>query len=167
MYSEVYISKKTSFLVILITVTVAFCLLSLPSWLGWESFKGIYELAVLLVTAVAVFAYIRRRFYEYTYIINGDIITVKLKIGSKETTECQLSLKDVVKVASDVKMRELKREDGVKTVSRCNGDLFGTAGTCIVYNDSEKDGASALIFRPSPKFTEILQNKRIDNEGKL
>ena len=122
---------------------------------------------MLIAAAVAVFAYIRRRFYEYTYIINGDIITVKLKIGSKETTECQLRLKDIVKVTFDAKMSALKKDDGVKTFLRCNGDLFGTAGTCIVFSEPEKEGACALIFRPSAKFTEILQNQRIDIGDKL
>lgn len=167
MYSEVYISKKTSFLVILIMVTAAFCLLSVPVWIGWETFKGIYELAVLLAAAVAVFLYIRRRFYEYTYIINEDIISVKLKIGSKETTLCQIRLEDVVKITADAKIKQLKNSENVKNVLRCNGDLFGTSGVCIIYRDSEKKSNLALIFRPSEKFTEILQNKRLDKSEKL
>jgi hypothetical protein len=167
MYSEVYISKKTSFLVILITVTAAFCLLSVPVWIGWETFKGIYELAVLIAAAVVVFLYIRRRFYEYTYTINEDIISVKLKIGSKETTVCQVRLEDIIKITADVKIKQLKKSENVKTVLRCNGDLFGGSGTCIIYYDIEKGSNSALLFRPSDKFTEILQNKRIDNSDKL
>ena len=167
MYSEVFISKKASFVVILIAVTVTFCLLSLPSWFGWESFKGIYEIAVLLVAAVAIFSYIRHRFYEYTYIINEDIVSVKLKIGSKETLLCQVPVKDIIGVYTDGKISGFRKNNGVKTVYRCNGDLFGAAGMCVVFKDAEKNGVSLLVFRPSEKFTEILQSKRIDNTEKM
>ena len=163
MYSEVFASKKSSFLIILILVTGAFCLLSVPSWIRWESFVWIYELAVLLLTAFAVYALIRHRFYEYTYIINEDIIAVRLKIGSKESVVCRLYLRDILKVSADAKIGSIRKDDGVRIISRCNGDIFGAAGTCIIYNDEESGEKSALIFRPSEKFTEILQNKRIDN----
>ncbi|MBQ4627943.1 MAG: hypothetical protein IJB44_02570, partial [Clostridia bacterium] len=64
MYSENYSSKKTSFWVIILMFTVAFCLLSVPSWFSWVSFKGIYEILVLIGMSVALYSYIRRGFYK-------------------------------------------------------------------------------------------------------
>jgi len=165
MYSEVLASKKSSFLIVLLLITASFCLLSLPSWIGWKSFVGIYELAVLLVTAFAIYAVIRHRYYEYTYIINEDRIAVKLKVGSKESVVCRFLIKDIVKVSSEEKAVSIKKNDGAKRISRCNGDILGTSGTCIIYNEEENGEKAALIFRPSEKFSEILQNKRIDNQS--
>ena len=82
MYSENYKAKKVSFWFILISVTAAFCLLSLPEWLGWKQYSGFYEMFVLIAAAVVMLNFIRRAFYEYTYVINEDIVAVSLKVGS-------------------------------------------------------------------------------------
>jgi hypothetical protein len=95
------------------------------------------------------------------------VIGVTLNIGSKETTVCRFHVNDILKIAENAKISEIKKNDGVKTVSRCNGDLVGSSGTCIIYTDTEKNSPAALIFRPSAKFTEILQSKRIDNRKEL
>lgn len=152
---------------ILVLVTAAFCLLSLPSWLGWKDYVGIFELAVLIALAFAIYAVIRQSFYQYTYIINEDVVAVRLKIGSKESVICRLLINNIVKVSVDEKAGAIRRNDGVRKISRCNGDILGTSGTCIVYNEEETGETCALIFRPSEKFTEILQNKRIDNNVQM
>lgn len=161
MYSENYNSKKTSFWVIILMLTVAFCLLSVPSWFSWVSFKGIYEILVLIGMSVALYSYIRRGFYKYTYIINEDIITVVLKLGSKDTVLCMIPIGNIHDIQSDMPSGSFK-EKGIKNIMRCNGDLFGSKGMNIVYTDAETGTLSVLIFNPSEKFTEILQSKRID-----
>ena len=85
MYSENFKAKKISFGIVIAAVAVAFCLLSLPEWLGMEQFSGIYEIIVILAASFALLTFIRRSFYEYTYIINEDNITVCLRIGMKES----------------------------------------------------------------------------------
>lgn len=161
MYSENYNSKKTSFWVIILMLTVAFCLLSLPNWFGWGSFQGVYEIIVLIGMSIALYSYIRRSFYRYTYIINEDIITVVLKLGSKDSVICQVPIGNIHDIQSDMPPGSFK-EKGIKNIMRCNGELFGSKGMNIVYTDAETGTLSVLIFNPSEKFTEILQSKRID-----
>lgn len=167
MYSENYKANKLSFWLVLVCVTVVFCLLSLPEWLGWEQYSGFYEIIVLIAAAVLMFNFIRRRFYEYTYIINEDIITVCLKVGSKDSVICQIPVNNIIDVFENKDLDSVKKEYGVENIVRCNGDMLGNKGTNIVYIDPEKTVKSLLIFMPSEKFTEILQTKRIDNHVKI
>ena len=164
MYSENYKAKKISFWFILISVTAAFCLLSLPEWLGWKQYSGFYEMFVLIAAAVVMLNFIRRRFYEYTYVINEDIVAVSLKVGSKDSVICQISVGSIIDIVENKTLDLLKKEYGVENIVRCNGDMLGNKGTNIVYVDPEKNVKSVLIFMPSEKFTEILQTKRIDNQ---
>ncbi len=167
MYQEVLPCKKISYLLLFAVIAVAFCLLSLPTWLNWTSFSGIYELLVLVAGGFVVLSLVRRGFYEYTYIIDDETVSVKLKIGSKDFIICALRICDIVCLCENENISVLKKDHGVKNIMRCNGNMLGTDGLNIVYRDPELNVMSVLIFKPSQKFTEILQDKRLDKQAKM
>ena len=162
MYSETYKSGKRTFIYILLAFIAGFCLLSVPNWIGLEQFVWIYELAVLLATVFFVYHILRISSYTYIYIINEDVLAVKLKVGIKETVLCAMKIEDISLVSCNIPRKDLRKKHGVKSIFSCNGELFSPNGTDIVFFNRDTSLVSALIFKPSEKFTEILQSKAID-----
>ena len=152
---------------ILSVILMGFILLSITSILPITSFKWVFELAIIILTAYAVYNLIKKRCYTYTYYIIDGKIAVELSVGHKTDVLCAFELSDIVSVNND-NIKKLKEEYECSLVYRCIGKSDDSKSTQIIFKEgAEQKKNCMLVFMPDTEFLQILNEKRLDIQAKI
>ncbi len=166
-YTEIYKNKSRSsapVLSVIIACGVAFYIISVS---GIKDYVWVFQTTVLLAAAVGIYFLLRIRFYEYVYSVSDGEISVVLRIsGGKEQTVCLFSgdlIRGIYDI-SEVPIKVLKKQNGIKTVYNCTGSFAPGKGTAVVFSEPEKNSLSLLVFCPGTKFLQIISGKSVDKD---
>lgn len=151
MYQENAPKGRGAFLPILGMITAGFLLLCLPHWIGWTQFVWVYELFILCGTVAGIYWLIRRRVCEYSYLIVGDEVVIRGRLGSRETIVAQCSGRDVVSFTP----WSPQQASSVRLRGRSFGVFDKKQAWLLIYRDGEEQ--KGVLFQPSRRFVELLQ----------
>lgn len=167
MYKQQYTTKSKSLPMILSVVLMGFILLSVSSLLNITSFMWIYELAVIILTAAAVYHILKKSCYVYTYHILDDKVAVELSIGQKTDTLCVFKIEDIISLNNE-DIKKLQEEYKTDLVYKCIGKTDISKSTQIIFKEgSASNKTSMLVFMPDTEFLQILNEKRLDIQAKI
>lgn len=169
MFEEIAPKRTGAFRDVFLIVVGGFVLLSLPSWIPAlfeiPYLKAVYEFLVLLAVALFIFRFLRSYATEYRYVLADSVLTVYGKIGARETVlaEVHLTGEAVLIPLSEGKTIPGKQSEKPYRYS------YGVSDKKSAYLLSfpMQNGKNALIFQPSAKFVEILQQLILDKSDKI
>lgn len=157
--------KGNPFWAILLVVTLSLCLLALVSWLKIESFKWIFELAVLIAAVAAVYYVLRVRYMEYSYTVIGDTLVFKQNMGKGERYIFSLDFCNLRRLIPGKEVDAEAKRLGVSAVSKYYIPATELPVWGLVYYDTTYNCEKILTFKPSEELLAILSKKTIDKQG--
>lgn len=167
MYKQHYTTKSKSLPMILSVVLMGFILLSVSSLLNITAFMWVYELAVIILIAAAVYSILKKSCYLYTYYILEDSVAVKLSIGQKTDALCAFKIEDIISVNNE-DIKKLQEKYKTDLVYKCIGKTDISKSTQIIFKEvSVPNKTSMLVFMPDTEFLQILNEKRLDFQDKI
>lgn len=160
MYKQIFTAKAKSLPMILLTVVIGLIMLSVPTLFNITSFVWVYELAVIVFTAYAVYKIIKKSCYVYTYCIIDGAVSVKLNVGQREDLLCAFEICDIISI-NNGKINEIKEANNCRLVYKCIGGGDPAKSTQIVFREeSSPNTISMLVFMPDTEFLQILNEKK-------
>lgn len=172
MYEELAPRRNGAFRDVFLVVLVGFVILSLPDWL--EPYNtvldlpyatAIYEFFVFFAMGLGVYSLIRLYSAEYKYTLVDSTLTVVEKIGARETVVAQLTVTGESRLIPLTEAGEYIKENNIKPRKISYGVSDKNRAYLITF--PMKNGKNAMIFQPSVKFVEILQQIALDKQGEM
>ena len=167
MYEEAAPRKNGAFRDIFLIVLSAFLLLSLPNWIPFTipMMKAVYEFLVFAAAAIAIFCFLKKYAVEYRYCLLGATLYIKGKTGARESVFLAVPLESVTHFSPLKDARASLKAIGWKIgrVSMGVSDRNDAYLLTYVENGMEK----AVVFQPSNKFVELLQQIPLDKCEKI
>lgn len=169
MFEEVAPKRTGAFRDVFLIIICGFALLSLPNWVSalfaFPYVKAIYEFLVFLGIGLLIFRFLRSYGTEYKYSLVDSVLTIRSKIGARETIVAQIYLSAESELIPLSEANELIRKNQWKK----RRITFGVADKKMAYllTFPIQNGNSALIFQPSDKFVKILKQLPLDKQEKM
>ena len=167
MFEEIAPRRNGAFLYVFLTVVFGFVALSLPNWLEPYATPfdlpyaiAIYEFLIFAAMAMSILRVIRSFSVEYKYILLDATLTIKEKVGSRETSVQQVTITAKTELVPFSQGEALLRPYKHRLRRICYGVSDKKSAYLITFPKMEGD--SVLIFQPSPKFVELLQQIALD-----
>ncbi|MBO5248373.1 MAG: hypothetical protein J6B54_03635 [Clostridia bacterium] len=169
MFEEVAPKRKNAFRVVFLILLCGFILLSLPNWLSGlfalPYLKAVYEFLVFLGIALLIFRFLRFYGTEYKYSLADSVLVIRSRVGSRETVLAEIPLTGETRLVSFSQAAEVLREN--RTLPR--PVFYGVSDKKRAYllTFPLQAGVYGVIFQPSDKFVEILQQLLLDKSEKI
>lgn len=164
MFEEVAPKRTGAFRDVFLIILCGLILLSLPNWIpllfGFPFVEAIYEFFVFLGIVLLISRFLRSYGTEYKYALVDSVFIIRSKVGARETVVAEVNL------TKDSKLIPLKDSADLKEKRRIS---YGVSDekTAYLLTFPMQNGKSALIFQPSDKFVEILQQLLLDKSEKM
>ncbi len=165
MYEEIAPKRVGAFRNVFLIVLCGFVFLSLPGWIpklfDFPYVKAIYEFFVLLSVGLLILRFLHSYGTEYKYILVDSVFMIRTKSGAKETVVLEATL-----TRDSELIPYLDAKQAGKTVKVFS---YGVSekNTAYLLTFPMQNGKSAVIFQPSHKFVEILQQLLLDKGEKM
>ncbi len=169
MFEEVAPKRTGAFRDVFLIILCGFVLLSLPNWIpvlfGLPLVKAVYEFLVFLGIVLLIFRFLRSYGTEYKYALVDSVFMIRSKVGARETIVAEINL------TAESALIPLKDSEGLLRENKYNKRKisYGVSDekTAYLLTFPMQNGKSALIFQPSDKFVEILQQLPLDKPRKI
>lgn len=165
MYEELAPKRSGAFRNVFLIVLCGFIFLSLPGWIpslfDFPYGKAIYEFLVILFVVLLIFRFVRSYGTEYKYALMDSVLVIRTKSGNKETVVLEATL---TKDSQLIPYPDAKQAGKTEKVFS-----YGVSDKSTAYflTFPMQNGKSAVIFQPSQKFVEILQQLLLDKREKM
>lgn len=172
MYEEIAPRRNGAFRAVFLVIVLGFVLLSLPDWVAPYNTPfdlpyavAVYELLLFVGMAVCVLRLVRRYSAEYKYTLVDATLTVKEKLGARETVVEQITVSGNSQLVPLAQAGEILEQCQIRPSKITYGVSDKNAAYVITF--PPKNGKTALIFQPSAKFVEILQQIALDKRREM